>query len=265
MTHPAMLYAGDLLRKPPRVEWAPADVLAAPVAAAAIAVPILATGMALGHLLFSGKAAAGSPGHLLVVMAGLSVMYGSLFAGTALFTVGKYRLPWQVLRFQRVRRRAYVAMLPLLAAVYLASSVLGWALGPLASADLTTPQVDGLVSSFSVSWSGLLGALLIVGVLAPIVEETYFRGMVYGLLRERYGTGRAVLVSAAIFAGAHVFVFGHYMVVAFPELFILGAILAMVVERTRSLYPAILLHALNNGVVVVALFWSITAGTALAS
>jgi membrane protease YdiL (CAAX protease family) len=262
-----MLYAGDLLKRPPRVAWAPADVLAAPAVAAVIAVPILAVGMGVGHLLFSGKVAAGSPGHLLAGIAGLTVLYGSLFTGTALFTVGKYRLPWQVLRFQRAGGRAYLAMLPLLAVVNVSSGLLSWVLAPLAGGDgsLARAQLGTLTSSFDTSWSGLAGALLIVAVVAPVAEETYFRGMLYGLLHARYGARRAAVVSAAIFAAAHVFVFRHYIVIAFPELFVLGLVLALVVERTRSLLPAIFLHALNNGVVVIALFWSVVAGSALAA
>ena len=54
--------------------------------------------------------------------------------------------------------------------------------------------------------------------------------------------------------------FGQYILVAFPQLFMLGLVLALVVEYTHSLYPAILLHSLNNSLVVVALFWGVAAG-----
>jgi membrane protease YdiL (CAAX protease family) len=255
-----MLYAGERLRRPPRVAWAVGDLIAAPAMAAVIAVPILAAGMVLGHLFFSDRLA-GSAGHVVAAVAGTAVLYGALFAGTAVFTVGKYDLPWEVLRFRPVPREAYVSMVPLLVVLNLASGLLQWLLAPLSEhgSQLLASQVSGLLASYSISWGGLGGALLMVGVVAPIVEETYFRGMLYGLLRERHGALPAIAGSAVIFAAAHTFVYGHDILLAFPQLVLLGLALAWVVERTHSLYPAIVLHGLNNAVIVVALFWSVAA------
>jgi hypothetical protein len=63
---------------------------------------------------------------------------------------------------------------------------------------------------------------------------------------------RAVLVSSALFA-----VF-HFTPVLMPALFVFGIVQAWLVQRFDSLYPAILLHAINNGVLMVAVYLSLS-------
>jgi hypothetical protein len=76
---------------------------------------------------------------------------------------------------------------------------------------------------------------------APILEEPLFRGVLYGTLRLRLGTAPATLVSAALFALAH-----GYGVVGFVSVFVSGVLWALAYERTRSLLPGMLAHAVSN-------------------
>lgn len=90
--------------------------------------------------------------------------------------------------------------------------------------------------------------LLVLAVLPAVCEEILFRGLVLQGSRRALGDGGAVLLSAASFAllhnlgdtGFHRF---------FPQ-FALGALLAVAVIRTGSLWPAILAHGIHNGVLV---------------
>lgn len=86
-------------------------------------------------------------------------------------------------------------------------------------------------------------ATLIASVLvAPLCEELFFRSFVFmGLLRAMPLAG-AILLSALIFAVAHA------DIGSFAVLFIIGIALAFLRWRTRSVWPGILLHLLNNGV-----------------
>lgn len=94
---------------------------------------------------------------------------------------------------------------------------------------------------------GAPAALLVAGILlAPVVEEIFFRGFLFPGLRERYGWVRAMLLSAAIFA-----VF-HLQWVALIPTFLLGCMLAYLRHRTDSLWPGILLHFTINGVALCA-------------
>jgi hypothetical protein len=86
--------------------------------------------------------------------------------------------------------------------------------------------------------------VLLVCVLVPIGEEMFFRGFVYGTLR-RWGVTAATVLSALFFGAV------HQQVVHFLPIVVLGAILALLYERTGSLLPAMLVHAVNNLVAVL--------------
>ena len=79
-------------------------------------------------------------------------------------------------------------------------------------------------------------------VLAPLWEELIFRGLFFGLLMSRWGTLAALVVTSLVFAGY------HFSLTAFLPLFCVGMALGYVYSRTRSIYFAILAHAIFNGV-----------------
>jgi membrane protease YdiL (CAAX protease family) len=84
-------------------------------------------------------------------------------------------------------------------------------------------------------------ALLIVGVvLAPIVEEVFFRGFLFNGFRQHFGWNKAALLSAFIFSLAHL-----QLVTLIPT-FILGYLLAFMFHKSNSLWPGIILHFLVN-------------------
>ena len=78
-------------------------------------------------------------------------------------------------------------------------------------------------------------------VFAPLLEEPLFRGVLYATLRLGLGPGPAVLASAALFALAH-----GYGAVGFASVFVSGVLWAVAYERTRSLLPGMLAHAVSN-------------------
>jgi membrane protease YdiL (CAAX protease family) len=81
----------------------------------------------------------------------------------------------------------------------------------------------------------------VVTIVAPAVEELTYRGLGVAIVRDRFGAGVAVAVTALAFGLA------HGLLVALPILTLFGVVLAVVRLRTRSLYPAIALHAVFNG------------------
>lgn len=82
--------------------------------------------------------------------------------------------------------------------------------------------------------------LLLAGIIAPIMEETLFRGIIFGSLQTYLGKWTAAAVSAAIFSGLHFQVYGF-----FPR-FVLGMVLAYLYMKHKSIYPSMAMHALNN-------------------
>jgi CAAX protease family protein len=89
--------------------------------------------------------------------------------------------------------------------------------------------------------AAVVGSLVAAVVVAPIVEELTFRGLLYGTLRRRWRPLTAGLASALVFAVAH-----GYGVWGFASVLWSGLLWAWAYERTRSLLPGMLAHALNN-------------------
>ncbi|MBI3894010.1 MAG: CPBP family intramembrane metalloprotease [Candidatus Wallbacteria bacterium] len=88
--------------------------------------------------------------------------------------------------------------------------------------------------------------LALMGGLAPLAEEGFFRGLFYqGIRRMQPHDYRiAVLFSSLAFGLLH-------PAAHFPVIFTMGTLLALVVERRGSLRPAILAHALHNCTMVL--------------
>ena len=89
-------------------------------------------------------------------------------------------------------------------------------------------------------------AIVTVVVMAPLFEEVIFRGVLLESTRVRYGVVAAWLLSSAIFGIVHV----HPTVVV--NAFVMGLVLAFIYLRTDSLWSAIILHAINNGIAYLA-------------
>lgn len=82
---------------------------------------------------------------------------------------------------------------------------------------------------------------LVAVVLAPLVEEVLYRGLLYPTLKRKWGKAVGLLVSAGLFAILH----SHAQTLA--ALFVLGLVLGHVYERTGTLAAPMALHAAFNG------------------
>lgn len=79
-------------------------------------------------------------------------------------------------------------------------------------------------------------ALCIV-LLAPVVEELLFRGLLLHRWARKWGTWRGVLASSAAFALVHIDILGG---------FVFGVAMVIVYVHTRTLWVPIACHVLNN-------------------
>ena len=80
-----------------------------------------------------------------------------------------------------------------------------------------------------------------VVVAAPLAEEVFYRGLIFGGL-QRWGFWPAALISGAVFSGV------HFDVGSFIPFFLIGVLLAWLFWRSGSLWESIALHALYNGI-----------------
>lgn len=112
---------------------------------------------------------------------------------------------------------------------------------------------DKLPSDLGVNKSNaaLVAAALFVCVIAPIAEEFFFRGFVFGVLRgwritvlgRNIGTWVAAVLTGILFGLAHT---GSASPQYLVPLGFLGFVLCIVRWRTGSLYPGMALHSANN-------------------
>jgi len=90
-------------------------------------------------------------------------------------------------------------------------------------------------------WGPSLTLFLAVAVLAPLWEETLFRGFLLPILARSGQAYRALLLSALLFGAIHLQPAG------LPTLCTLGFVLALAMRHTGSLRTPILVHACWNG------------------
>lgn len=95
---------------------------------------------------------------------------------------------------------------------------------------------------FAVNWVAL-------AIVDPLVEETSFRGVGFGLLRP-HGRWLAIVGSGLAFGLAHGEVYG------LPVFVCLGLALGYLRERSDSVVPCILVHAFFNSIALVAVLFS---------
>lgn len=142
--------------------------------------------------------------------------------------------------FQTVRYIAgyYLILLGVLIALAIVATSLGL--------DMTSPPdgKSGGTEMFTVMGGFWLTFALSV-VVAPIVEEIVFRGVLFPAIKRRYGLIAGVVLSSLIFTLVHINPI--QMISVLP----LGIYLAIMYHRAGSIYPGMILHASWNFMVLM--------------
>ena len=169
------------------------------------------------------------------------------FANRTLHAITPHaQLAWQALGFKKFRVGQALAWIVVFILAILAVDNLYQYLVTVLHLNLhTNDQVILARSKFEpLSTYAILSTAVFV---APFCEEIFFRGFVFAGLLRRMPLGWAIILSALLFATAHL------DPASFPVLFIIGLALAFLRWRTHSLWPGILLHAINNGLGALAI------------
>jgi membrane protease YdiL (CAAX protease family) len=173
---------------------------------------------------------------------------------TMAFVIG---LPWLI--FKRRTTRADLALttfptwLDIILAptgfvVYVAASALLLFLAGILMPWIDLNQVqDTGFSGVTVRYEYILAFVTLV-VIAPVAEEILFRGYLFGKLLKHVPVWVAVLLTSAVFAAIH----GAWNVAI--DVFALSIVLCIVRLLSKSLWPAILLHMIKNGIAFYLLF-----------
>ena len=92
------------------------------------------------------------------------------------------------------------------------------------------------------------GGFVLIVLVAPVIEESLFRGVLLRGFMARYAVTRGILLSAALFGMSHV-----SLVKLIPTLS-LGLLFGWLYSQLGSIWPGVFAHAFNNSLVVVTAF-----------
>jgi membrane protease YdiL (CAAX protease family) len=130
-------------------------------------------------------------------------------------------------------------------AIFVLAALVALAMRPLGIEQTQTKMFE---SVRSVPPSQFMGVWLAAAVVAPICEECFFRGYVFGALRGRFGRVAAYAGSAVLFAAIHL------NPAAIVPILVMALGLAFLYDRSRSVVPGIIAHGLNNAVAITLLY-----------
>jgi membrane protease YdiL (CAAX protease family) len=117
-------------------------------------------------------------------------------------------------------------------------------------------NLNGPVTHLFGAAHGATFVLLVVMTtfLAPLVEEWFFRGVIFRSLDEGLvGVAPRAATAIAVAASAVLFALAHGEPLQFAGLALFGVVLALVIHRTRRLAPSVIAHVSFNAVAMVSL------------
>jgi len=177
--------------------------------------------------------------------------YAAIFGMVVLFVKVRRHAPLSALGLRRVSWRWLAAAFPFAFLAFILEGITGLLSRSLFPQTPSNQCVDLRDAYQGALWLALIG----VAVVAPVVEEIVFRGMVFGWLRERVPLVVAVLVSAALFSLEHI---SFLEVTLFLPIFSAGVVLAILYHHARSVWPTVLVHGTFNLIATLVLFNTIS-------
>jgi membrane protease YdiL (CAAX protease family) len=130
-------------------------------------------------------------------------------------------------------------ILPALLILCFGQFILTWELSNLVFRLL--PMSDGQASSMTELLSGGLVSFVTLCLIAPFIEEMLFRGVFLRGFLNNYSPLLAIALSSVVFGLAHYYL--NHIIVATA----IGFVLGWLYYTTRSLWPSIIAHAIQNG------------------
>lgn len=176
------------------------------------------------------------------VTIGATVLQNVLLVAAAIFFASKVArpAPWQF----GLRRPAWwpsVGWTVLAFIAFIAFSAIWVSLLNLEDEEDTLPAELGVDESTL----ALIGVAFLVTVVAPLGEELFFRGFFFRALANWKGIWPAAILTGVTFGAIHA---GGSPIGFLVPLAIFGVVLCLLYAKTKSLYPPIVLHAINNSI-----------------
>lgn len=157
---------------------------------------------------------------------------------TYIFCIKKHRLTWSAIGLRSFNPR-FIWHITLSILLILVFSVFALYTFDFLGIAYQNQRTEDIQHNFS--FLTAIVALLSAVVVSPIYEEIFYRGVLYNFFRTKMGQLWGLIVNATIFTLVHI---PHYETL--PMMFAGGIVFAWLYEKSSSIFPAILAHALLN-------------------
>ncbi len=182
-----------------------------------------------------------------VILAVQSLFYALLFGFIYLLVVVHYRLPfWAALQWRAPTTRQTLGF-------FFGGILLAFAVGfaPTILPEGKNFPLERMFSSPSAVYALAAFAILV----APLMEELVFRGVLFSVFQHHVGLWFAILSTAALFAALHIpeywGAWNHVLLIL-----LVGVVFSLARGLTASLAPSVFLHLGYNASLMTALFFS---------
>lgn len=96
------------------------------------------------------------------------------------------------------------------------------------------------------SSGSIILSIITVGIIAPFTEEFLFRGVIFNTLSKKISIKWTIIIQAILFG-----VF-HFNLVQGVYATLLGLVFGYITYKTKSLWPAVIIHMVNNTIATIA-------------
>lgn len=186
------------------------------------------------------------------------IFQNELYSGTLIglimsiiFTLGVYfiairpkSLSWKEVGFQRFKKSYWGPILGWTIVLIIGSILLSYIVEWIFDMGTDNSKTDSLQTRLTTM--NIVIAFVSAAIISPIYEEIFYRGFLYRWIRTKYGLLAGMLISSFIFMLVHIPTFN-----SLPYTFLSGLIFAWTYEKTQSIYPAMIIHALFNGLAIL--------------
>jgi membrane protease YdiL (CAAX protease family) len=207
---------------------------------------LVAAAAALGFMLAVGTTVGVMPmfhGNTARVVAGTLGFHGGILFG-AMILLRMEGLGWrESFGFRGLRSLRAVGGAALTTLLFLPVALgLSWVSASMMRYFFVEPVQQQAVQAVQEATGAVeLGAMAVMAVVvAPFAEEVLFRGLLYPLLRPRWGSGLACLVTSLMFGAI------HFNAMSFLPLTLFAVVLVALYEGTGTLLAPVTAHALFN-------------------
>jgi len=194
----------------------------------------------------------------LLAQALTDILQNDLYSGTLIgfimsiiFTLGVFliaikpkNLKWKEVGFQCFSKSYWSSIMGWIIILIVGSILLAYVVDWLLEIGTNNSKTDSLATRLSTF--NIIIAFISAAIVSPIYEEIFYRGFLYRFFRSKFGLLAGMLISSFIFMIVHIPTFN-----SLPYTFLSGLIFAWTYEKTQSIYPAMIIHGIFNGIAVI--------------